>query len=271
VSQQRHAVRHRAWVRLVRCFGAMLAMLALFSTDVVMAGPAIVLAHGKQDAPPYAIDPVVQVLRAQGFTVLTPDMPWSATRQYDVGHAAAVAQLVDVVTRLRAEGAQPVFIGGHGLGGNTALAVATEVAVDGVVMIAPAHTPDAPAFALAVSDSLRLAQSQLARGEGAVPLALLDFNHRRTQPIHISPAHYISYFSATGTAAMSLAAPLVRPGVPVMWIYGWWDVLRAEGHGLFFSRLPAHPQHLPLSLFNPLGDTPKAAAQDVARWLAALK
>jgi pimeloyl-ACP methyl ester carboxylesterase len=264
--QRSFAAMQRQMVMAMRT--GMLLLLLLLSS-LASAYPAIVLAHGKQDTPPYAIDPVVQVLRAQGFTVLTPDMPWSATRQYDAGHPAAVAQLVQAVTRLRAEGAHPVFVGGHGLGGNTALAAATQVVVQGVVLIAPAHTPDAPAFALAVSDSLHQAQALVARGASTVPVTLLDFNHRSTQPIHITPADYVSYFSAAGTAAMSLTALQLPKGVPVMWVHGLWDVLRADGHGLFFSHLPAHAQHLPLSLFNPLGNTPKAAAVDIARWLAA--
>jgi pimeloyl-ACP methyl ester carboxylesterase len=255
----------RAFTKRWRTFmvGGLLAAAALAAG----AGPAIVLAHGKRDAPTYALDPLVQALRARGFTVETPDMPWSAARQYDADHSAALSMLVDAVRRLRAQGANPVFIGGHGLGGNSALAAAARVSVDGVVMVAPAHTPDAEPFALVVGPSLGLAREVVARGQGAQVLALLDHDHRATQEIRISAASYLSYFAPDGTAAMSVSAPQLAAGVPVLWVYGSWDVMRDEGRALFFSRLPPHPRHRQRALFTPLGNTPSAAVVEVADWL----
>lgn len=231
------------------------------------AAPAIVLAHGKRDAPPYALDPLMRALRARGFAVETPDMPWSAARQYDADHGTAVLMLVDAVNRLRANGASAVFIGGHGLGGNTALSAATRVAVDGVVMIAPAHTPDTMAFAAVVGESLGRARELVALGQGAQAETLLDYDHRATHNIKISAASYLSYFAPDGSAAMTLSAARLAPGVPVLWTYGTWDVVRDDGQALFFSRLPPNPRHRRLALFTPLGNTPKAAAAHVVDWL----
>jgi pimeloyl-ACP methyl ester carboxylesterase len=245
--------------------------MAMVAAAAASAGPAIVLAHGKRDAPPYALDPVVRAMRACGFTVETPDMPWSASRQYDVGHGAAVAMLVEAVTRLKTQGASAVFVGGHGLGANTALAAAGRAAVDGVVMIAPAHTPETQAFAGPVAESLRQAREQVARGEGAWPSTLLDFDHRTLRDISISADGYLSYFSPEGTAAMSRSAARLAPGVPVLWLYGTWDVLRDDGQALFFAQLPPSPRHRRVALFNPLGNTPKAAVAGILNWLGSAR
>ena len=246
------------------------SVLAL-TTSVVSAAGAIVLAHGKRDVAPYALDPVVQTLRSQGYTVVTPDMPWSATRGFDAGHGDAIKSLSDAVTQLRDAGANPVFVGGHGLGANTALAVAATVKVDGVVLIAPAHTPDVESFAAPVRTNLLRAQDAVARNEGTMILSLLDFDHRATHEIRIRANDYVSYFQPDGTAAMSLSAARVPPGVPVLWIYGLWDVVRDEGQDLFFSHLPANKLHRRAALLNVLGNTPKSAATDIAVWLSQLE
>lgn len=249
---------------------AAIAGLLWVLTITASAGQAVVLAHGKRDIPPYALDPLAQALRASGYTVVTPEMPWSARRNFDADHAQALAILVDAVTKLRADGATAVFVGGHGLGGNTALAAATRVPVDGVVLIAPAHAPDATAFAARVSDSVRQARDLVARGDGAKAVGLLDFDHRATHEIRITAAQYLSYFSPDGTAAMSLSAARLAPSVPVLWIYGTWDVLRDDGLDLFFSRLPPNAKHRRVALVNLMGNTPKAAVAEVVDWLSGL-
>ena len=257
---------HQAMIkyRLATLLGFLLFMPALTTAAPSLA---IVLAHGKQDAPPYAIDPVVERLRARGVTVVTPDMPWSAPRNFDADHESAIMQIVSEVQSLRATGVNEIFIGGHGLGGNTALAAAARVSVRGVVLIAAAHTPDSASFAKPIAASLTRAREMIARGEGARTDAFLDSNHQTTREVRTSAAIYASYFEPGGTAAMSLSAAKLPRDAAVLWLYGTWDVLRDEGEALFFARLPAHPATRRVSLLTPFGNTPAKASALIEDWL----
>ena len=253
-------------------FLSLLAALASALTAVTWAagasGVGVVLLHGKQDEPPYAVQPLAAALRAAGHLVETPEMPWSLRRDFDAAHEEALAEIAEVANGLRRRGARRIVVGGHGLGGNTALAFAASGAqVDGLLLVAPAHVPESPDFARPVAADVNRARELVAAGNGAGRALFHDTNHRSWRPVSTTAAIYWSYYNPDGTAAMSRSARGLRHPLPVLWVYGSRDVLRIEGGALFFDLLPPHPLSRRESLWTPFGGTPRAAADVALEWL----
>ena len=220
---------------------------------------------------PYAIAPLAQALRAAGYLVATPEMPWSLRRNFEVGHERALSEVDAAVALLRREGAQRIVVGGHGLGGNTALAYAAQGSpVEGLLLLAPAHTPERLEFSGPVAASVNRARQLVAKGGADIREEFLDSNHRSTRAVTTAAGVYWSYFDPEGTAAMSRSAHRMPRALPVLWIYGSRDVLRDEGIALFFAVLPAHPRSRRVSLWAPFGGTPQAAVEDASAWLKSL-
>jgi hypothetical protein len=57
---------------------------------------------GRAPAPPIQI--LAKALRANGFKVITPVMPWGQKRMYDVDYPTALAEIESAVRVLRKEG-----------------------------------------------------------------------------------------------------------------------------------------------------------------------
>src|SRR3954465_10877780 len=82
----------------------------------------VVIMHGKWGgAGDKAMAPLAAALRAAGFLVDQPEMPWSGTRLYDRDYDAAMDEIDAAVARLKARNAQKIVVSGQSLGGNAAL------------------------------------------------------------------------------------------------------------------------------------------------------
>lgn len=231
----------------------------------------VVLMHGKDDTPPFTVEPVAHALRERGYRVATPEMPWSARRGMDAPHAEAIREAAAAAASLRAQGARRIALGGHGLGGNTALAaLAAGVPAEALLLLAPAHTPERREFAGAVAAHVERARALVDANRGDERAWLLDFTHRATRPVQTSAATYWSYFDPQGSAAMSRSAAAIARPVPVLWVHGSRDVVREEGRALFFERLPRHALSREERLWAPFGGTPRAAVGVVVGWLESL-
>lgn len=231
----------------------------------------VVLMHGKDDAPPFAVEAVALALRERGYRVATPEMPWSARRGLDAPHAEAIRVAAAAAADLRAQGVQRIALGGHGLGGNTALAaLADGVPAEALLLLAPAHTPERREFAGAVAEHVERARVLVGAGRGGERDRFLDFTHRATRPVYTSAATYWSYFDPEGSAAMSRSAAAIARPVPVLWVHGSRDVVQEEGRALFFERLPRHVLSREARLWTPFGGTPRVAAGLVTGWLESL-
>jgi len=101
-------------------------LTALFACFYLFLSPAsaaenevgIVLLHGKWDRPPSKVLDLARQLEAQGYQVLSPTMPWSGTREYDVPYSQAIVEIESAANSLRDKGAKHVVVGGLSFGAN---------------------------------------------------------------------------------------------------------------------------------------------------------
>lgn len=255
-----------------------LRVLATLALGVVMAWPlaacaqvGVVLMHGKWGNPDNHIHLLAQALQAKGYQVRTPLMAWSRMRGYDVGYEASIQEIDEQVRRLRAQGARQVFVAGQSFGANASLAYAARgaEAIDGVIAIAPGHTPDQPPFQAGVADSLRQARAMVASGRGEEFAVFDDLNGGRRDRFRMKASVYVSYFEPGGWAAMSLSARQVKRVMPLLWILGGEaDYLSRAGKAYAFDPWPAHPASRYLMINSNHLEAPTASIPMVVDWLA---
>lgn len=248
------------------CLGMVMAWPLAASAQV-----GIVLMHGKWGNPSNHINQLARALQAKGFLVSTPLMAWSRVRGYDVGYEASLQEIDEQVRRLREQGARQVFVAGQSFGANASLAYAARgaQAIDGVIAIAPGHTPDQPRFQAGVADSLRQARAMVAAGRGEEFSVFDDINGGRKDRFRMTASVYVSYFEPSGWAAMPLSARQVKNTIPLLWILGGEaDYLAQAGKAYAFDRWPTHPASRYLMINSTHLEAPTASIPAVIEWLA---
>ena len=178
----------------------------------------VVLMHGKWFSPA-DMEPVAEALRAAGFLVDTPEMPWSARRLYDRSSTEVYDEIDLAVERLTKAGARRVVVGGHSSGAGAAFRYASlGKHVAAVVLIAPAPVIESQRFQERIGDELRRARRLAAQGEGDIPTSFLDFNSiGHSRAVTTTPHIYLSFNAPEGPAALTRAAPNIRT-VPMLWV-----------------------------------------------------
>jgi esterase/lipase len=102
-----------------------LALLYVFAGHSVFAASAdvgVVLMHGKWGAPRGMVL-LAGDLASRGYLVSNAEMPWSEKRLYDVDYPAALEEIEQQVSDLRAKGAKRVIVAGQSMGANAAVAL----------------------------------------------------------------------------------------------------------------------------------------------------
>jgi len=256
-------------------FGALFCLFAValfmpLGAHAQEARPGAVVMHGKGGSPKSrTIEALASGLGAQGILVAALDMPWSGARSYDVDSAAAEQQVREALERLRADGANRLFVMGHSQGGMFALHMGGRVKLDGVVAIAPGGSADNRIALEKLADSLQAARRYVAEGKGQERQRLMDYEGSRgLHPVIAVPAAYVSWFDPEGAMSQNRAVRNVRPGTPVLFIVpkGDYPGLRRVKDGLF-SALPTHPLN---RLYEPESDhmgAPVAALDEIGRWI----
>ena len=61
-------------------------------------------------------------MQNKGYMVLTPLMPWSKVRGYDVDYSAALEIVTSNIQELRKKGSTVIVLAGHSKGANAAIA-----------------------------------------------------------------------------------------------------------------------------------------------------
>jgi esterase/lipase len=140
-----------------------LLWVALSTSMAADATVGVVLLHGK-DAIPATVSGLADALKKNGFAVTTPEMPYSKYRNFDKAYEDTVPEIDNAVAELRQQGAKRVFVAGHSLGANVALYYGTRVSVDGVLAIAPGHTPELKGYSSRVHDSVEPARKMVNEG-----------------------------------------------------------------------------------------------------------
>jgi acetyl esterase/lipase len=232
------------------------------------------LLHGKWGDPSRNISKLAASMKSRGFVVITPLMPWSREREYDIAYPAAMGILDDAVRELHRKGASVVVMAGHSMGANASIAYAAygHEKIDAVIAIAPGHTPDRPKYHQNIESSLNEASEMIKAGRGREKATFGDLNSGgRSAGINMSAEAYLSYNDPLGMASMPISTSKVTQHIPLFWIVaGPEDVLYSAGKAYVYDRWPQHPLSRYLVLNSTHLNAPDDAENDILQWLDAL-
>ena len=250
----------------------------------------VVLMHGWgliRNRPPGHIshtlrnDPLASALKREGFHVLQPEMPWGPNRILEAALDTAMEELDGQVSKLKAAGAKKIVIAGHSMGAPMALAyVGRREGLAGVIALAPGHHPELQPkmFPDFYPKQIAEARGLVAAGKGN---ARTTFKAAQCcfffDDFQSTPIAYLSYFDPAGPGTMAGNAAGLKPGVPVLVVFGKRDgifkQLAAFNESLadyIWSRIPPHPLHRRVTIDADHGQVPERSVEDVIRWLRSL-
>lgn len=229
---------------------------------------AIILLHGKWGAPPA---PLAGEFAEERFHVVSPEMPWSGVRGYDVTYEQALKALNATVAALRESGYRRVIMGGQSFGANGALAYAAVYGdVDGVMLFAPGHNPDIDKNGQP-RGMIADARAAIAASRPDQPVAFIDYNDgNRSRALQLRADAYVSFFADDSLANMRLNAARVSRPLPVLCVMGNGDFVTRQGSGYFFDRLPRHPKSQYLVSRAAHREVPRASFTLALEWVNGL-
>jgi len=233
----------------------------------------VVFMHGKWGQPDRHISNLVGALKAEGYLVNAPEMPWSGTREYDKDMSQAMAEVDNAIRELRNQGAAKIVVGGHSMGANAALYYAGRTKVDGVAIVALGHFPEGARIRDMIGGSVARAKELVLAGKGEERGNFDDFNTgNRRKSVSCSAKNYLSYFDLDGPMNSIRNAASVKPGTPVLW------VAPAQEEPGPKRMAQAAREQLPSNQTNKFVEVdadhlkaPNAAINDITAWLKALR
>jgi len=232
----------------------------------------VVLIHGKWGNPS-RFNSLAKAMSNKGYMVLTPLMPWSKVRGYDVDYSAALEIVTGNIQELRKNGSTVIVLAGHSKGANAAIAYAAygREKIDAVVAIAPGHMPEISRYQESIQSSLNKAKEMIDSGRGDKQALFTHRNNGKYADITMTAATYFSYYDPEGMASMPLSTSKITKGIPLIWILaGTTDVLYDKGRDYVFEKWPRHPLNKYLVLNSVHLEAPVDATDEVLRWIAAL-
>jgi pimeloyl-ACP methyl ester carboxylesterase len=244
-------------------FPVLAASLAALS-GVFAAAPAaaadkigVVMLHGGGSSGSQ-FDDVRPVIQQAGYRMVTPDMCWAQSRQYDKSAEGCLEDVDKAVARLKAEGFERIVIAGHSRGGIYAIYYAAHrPGLAGVIAMAPSGPPtgmDSNNLSVAIAHRL------IKEGRG-------DIVAQWGSGINEVWATPNAYLSWTGMESPLYDKELLpRLTAPILWVAGTRDGgqrFAAERYGF----APAHPLNALITVDADHFSTPDVAAHDLVKWL----
>ena len=225
---------------------------------------ALILLHGKWGKPPA---PQASAFSAEGFKVISPEMPWAGVRRYDQTYEDALKEINLLTKRLRADGYKFVIVGGQSFGANGALAYASAYGdVDGILLFAPGHNPDIdrnyqPRI-------VGIAKEAITSGKPDALISFTDYNDGgRTRTIETRSDVFVSFFAEDGPANMALNAAKMRAVIPPIVFMGSNDFGTRQGSSYFFDRLPKHNKSKYIVSTASHREVPAASFETALSWI----
>lgn len=256
---------------LCRFLIVVVALVLVLSLDAKAeeSDVGIVLMHGKWAGPPAPpIQSLATALRAKGFNVITPVMPWGQKRMYNVDYPTALSEIESAVGVLRQKGAKRIIVAGQSFGANASIAYAASGReVDGVMAIAPGHAPDLQKF----GDSVAKARQMIAEGKAEEIASFVDNNQGKDRTIRTTAKIYLSFFDPNGLGVMPKSAAAIPKPVPFLWVVGTDDLMYRKGKDYVFNKVPKHPRNTYLVVNADHSTTPVVAASQIIEWIMSLK
>lgn len=198
-------------------------------------------------------------------------MPWSGDRNYDRSFEAAMEEIDDAVKALRDQGAKKIFIAGYSLGAAAALHYATRVRVDGVLALAPGHTPEQPGFQRSRGNSVARAKSMVRAGKGDERASFSDEDQGDVFTVETTANIYLSYTDPEGQAVIPKSAAALKAGTPLLWVVGTNDPMYKRGPSYAFEKASPDPRSKYLVVQSNHRDTPRDATNEIISWLNSLR
>ena len=240
-----------------------------------LAGIGVVLMHGKGGQPGSNIVSLAEALESQGAKVVRPRMAWSGQRgqptSYEIEFSAALRAIDPAIAELRKSGATKIVVAGQSIGANAAIAYGARYgkSLQGVIAIAPGHTPDRWAQNREIAGGLQEARALIAQGQGDKLRSFPDINQGRSFEVPGAPRAWLSFFDPQGPASMPKNAQAL-PRMPFLWVIGRSDMLASAGADYAFARAPSHPKSRYMEIDSGHMDGPDKAIGIVTEWLKAL-
>ncbi len=251
-----------------------LVLLLLASSLSCFAGNedvGVILMHGKWAKSTSGLAPLARELESRGFKVVTPLMPWSEGREYDVDYPTALTEIDAAAKALRSKGAKRIVVGGQSFGANGSIAFAgSGREVDGVILMAPGHVPDIGGFRQALTSSVSKAKQMITDGKADEKTSFDDSNQGRNKAIFTTPKNYLSYFDPEGLGAMPKSAHAISKPIPILIVMGSQDSLSRLGEAYIFNQAPKHPKSAYVTIDSDHFSTQTKAMPEVVKWLESL-
>lgn len=230
----------------------------------------LVVLHGKLGSPKGLVSDLTAGLKASGFLVVAPEMPWSSARRFDKDYVSSLLEIDDAVRGLRTRGAVKVVLVGHSLGANAALGYAAGPAgADALVCIAAGHQPERDRNRQRFASDVAKAKEMVAAGRGQEVARFADVNTGVTLLLEVPAFIYLSYNDPEGSSVMPKNAAAIRAPLPLLWIVGSADPI-TRGPEYAFDLVPKHPLSRYEVVVSDHKGAPSAAVGLVVRWLHGL-
>jgi len=253
------------------CLMVLLPHVAL-AQRAPLTGIGLVLMHGKGGQPESNIASLAAALEAQGAKVVRPRMAWSGQRgqptSYAVDYDAALRAIDIAIAALRRSGATKIVVAGQSIGANAAIGYGARYgkALQGVIALAPGHTPDRWGRNPEIARGIQEAKALIAQGKGDMMRSFPDINQGRSFEVPATPRAWLSFFDPHGPASMPKNAKAL-PSIPFLWVVGREDMLAAAGADYAFAQAPAHPKSRYTELDSGHMDGPDKAISVIMEWL----
>ena len=255
-------------MRLIRwlTLGLILISGGACAEAISNAQVGLVLIHGKRGSPP---GPDAQLLSSNGFEVVSPWMPWGKSGYYAKPYGQALAEVHEIVQKMRRAGIRRVIVGGISFGANAALAYATQYDdADGIMLFSPGHMPERFYQSGGSRQSIAAAREMVAEGKGDSQINFMDPNQGKTEGRSTTASNYLSYFDPEGLGNMPLNATRIKKSIPVLCVMS-----QAEwrlGRDYIFSKLPPNPKSVYLEPRASHTEAPRAVENETMAFVRSI-
>ena len=159
-------------------FAILACLLAIAPVAARADAIGVVLMHGKQGTPDeHYLAYLSQQIEKAGFPVDRPTMCWSRTRIYDRALLDCMADIDDLIARLKNCGATAIVVAGHSLGGFGAILYGSlHDGLKGVIALAPGPSPGV-VNRPEVATGMQRAQILIAAGHGNEAQSFTELEH----------------------------------------------------------------------------------------------
>ncbi len=228
----------------------------------------IIVLPAKGEPLSHHIKPYVNALRDEGYEVILLEMPWSYLRFKDT-YEGALTKIAKEVATMREKGIKKVFVTGHSIGANVAIGyTAAYKNVDGILAVAPGHTPEWPAFQAKLKGSTERARQMVQDGKGEDKGNFYDFNQGKQTLLDIPARLYLSWFDPDGPAVIPKNIKNIG-NIPIFWVVGSKDSIHTKkgGKNYAFNSAPSNPLNKYVVVKGGHFETPKFAPEFVIPWI----